>query len=185
MELDVVDRSKRAEVIGERNPALRVPTLVLDDGRPLAESNAILWYFADGTGSVPGDRYERAQVLQWQFFKQYDHEPTIAVARFWTIKGIDVAAGQLESRREGGYRALGAMASGIWPSGRSSSASATRSPTSRSMRTRTSRARAASTWSASRRYAPGSPASPHSRATCASTRRPSGRRPGQLGELDE
>jgi glutathione S-transferase len=68
VEVDVVDRSRR--ILGDRNPALRVPTLVLDDGRPLAESNAILWYFADGTALVPTNRYERAQVLQWQFFEQ-------------------------------------------------------------------------------------------------------------------
>ena len=109
VELDVVDRSNRSEVIGDRNPALRVPTLVLDDGRPLAESNAILWYFADGTGYVPTDRYERAQVLQWQFFEQYDHEPNVAVARFWLTKRIDVEPAQLEARQAGGYRALDAM----------------------------------------------------------------------------
>ena len=69
-ELSVVDRSNRSKVLGGLNPALRVPTLVLDDGRPLAESNAILWYFGDGTQYVPRDPYERAQVLQWQFFEQ-------------------------------------------------------------------------------------------------------------------
>src|SRR6059036_236375 len=81
--MDVVDRSNRPMVLGGLNPALRVPTLVLDDGRALAESNAILWYFGEGTQYVPRDRYERAQVLQWQFFEQYEHEPNIAVARFW------------------------------------------------------------------------------------------------------
>src|SRR5436190_3650677 len=81
--LDVVDRSNRPDVLGGLNPALRVPTLVLDDGRPLAESGAILWYFGEGTWFVPEDRYERAQVLQWMFFEQYDHEPAIAVVRFW------------------------------------------------------------------------------------------------------
>src|SRR5919205_3834800 len=81
--VDVVDRSNRPDLLGELNPALRVPTLVLDDGRPLAESGAILWYFGDGTRFVPDDRYERAQVLQWQFFEQYDHEPALAVVRFW------------------------------------------------------------------------------------------------------
>jgi glutathione S-transferase len=81
-ELSVVDRSNRAEVLGDLNPARRVPTLVLDDGRPIAESNAILWYLGDGTAYVPDDRYERAQVLQWQFFEQYQHEPAIAVVRF-------------------------------------------------------------------------------------------------------
>ena len=60
-----------------------MPTLVLDDGRALGESNAILWYFGDGTRFVPADRYERAQVLQWQFFEQYEHEPSLAVVRFW------------------------------------------------------------------------------------------------------
>src|ERR671919_2540900 len=81
-EMDVVDRSNRKEVLGDLNPALRVPTLVLDDGRPLAESNAILFYFAQGTPYLPDDRFELAQVLQWQFFEQYSHEPFIAVGRF-------------------------------------------------------------------------------------------------------
>ena len=80
--LDVVDRSNRPEVIGDLNPALRVPTLVLDDGRPLGESGAILWYLGRGTRFVPDDPYEVAQVLQWMFFEQYDFEPNIAVARF-------------------------------------------------------------------------------------------------------
>ena len=109
VELDVFDRSDREQVIGDRNPALRVPTLVLDDGRPLAESNAILWYFADGTSYVPDDRYERAQVLQWQFFEQYDHEPNIAVARHWLMKRIEIEPAQLEAKRAGGYRALDAL----------------------------------------------------------------------------
>ena len=56
---DVVDRSNRPELLGGLNPALRVPTLVLDDGRPLAESNAICWYFGEGTRFVPADAYER------------------------------------------------------------------------------------------------------------------------------
>jgi glutathione S-transferase len=81
--VDVVDRSNRPDLLAGLNPALRVPTLVLDDGRPLAESGAILWYFGEGTRFLPDDRYERAQVLQWMFFEQYDHEPAIAVARFW------------------------------------------------------------------------------------------------------
>ncbi|HLY94234.1 MAG TPA: glutathione S-transferase N-terminal domain-containing protein, partial [Gaiellaceae bacterium] len=65
VDVDVVDRSNRKEVLGDLNPALRVPTLVLDDGSPLAESNAILWYLGEGTRFVPDDRYLRAQVLQW------------------------------------------------------------------------------------------------------------------------
>jgi glutathione S-transferase len=81
-DVDVVDRSNRRELLGDLNPAQRVPTLVLDDGRPLGESNAILWYFGEGSRFVPDDRYERAQILQWQFFEQYEHEPALAVARF-------------------------------------------------------------------------------------------------------
>ena len=82
-EVDVVDRSDRKELLGDLNPALRVPTLVFDDGRSLGESDAILWYLADGTQYVPADPWERAKVLQWMFFEQYSHEPHIAVARFW------------------------------------------------------------------------------------------------------
>jgi glutathione S-transferase len=81
--MDVVDRSNRREVLGDLNPSLRVPTLVLEDGKPLAESNAILWYFGEGTPFVPEDRYERAQVLQWMFYEQYELEPALAVVRFW------------------------------------------------------------------------------------------------------
>jgi glutathione S-transferase len=109
-EVDVVDRSNRPELLGGLNPALRVPTLVLDDGRALGESGAILWYFGEGSRFVPADRFERAQVLQWMFFEQYDHEPAIAVARFvvaYSGKPVDEAF--LEGRRAAGYRALDAM----------------------------------------------------------------------------
>jgi glutathione S-transferase len=109
--MDVVDRSNRSEVLGGLNPALRVPTLVLDDGRPLAESGAILWYLGEGTRFVPEDAYERAQVLQWMFFEQYDHEPAIAVARFWLAYSgrPDEFADRLPERAAAGHRALAAM----------------------------------------------------------------------------
>ena len=80
--VDVVDRSNRRELLGALNPALRIPTLILDDGRPLAESDAILHYLAEGTPLLPDDRYERAQTLQWLFFEQYSHEPYVATPRF-------------------------------------------------------------------------------------------------------
>jgi glutathione S-transferase len=95
-EVDVFDRSDRPALLGGLNPALRVPTLVLDDGRALAESNAILFYFGEGTEYVPQDRYERAQVPQWLFFEQYSHEPYIAVARFWELAGIHASGAELE-----------------------------------------------------------------------------------------
>jgi glutathione S-transferase len=109
--VDVVDRSNRPDLLGGLNPALRVPTLVLDDGRPLAESGAILWYFGEGTRFVPQDRYERAQALQWMFFEQYDHEPALAVVRFWVAYSSrpEAFADRLEERMAAGYRALDAM----------------------------------------------------------------------------
>jgi glutathione S-transferase len=108
-ELDVYDRSDRRQVLGELNPALRVPTLVFDDGRALAESNAILFHFAQDTEYLPADPFARAQVLQWLFFEQYDVEPNIAVARFWELGGIHVPEAQLEAKHAGGTAALAAL----------------------------------------------------------------------------
>ena len=111
-EVDVVDRSTRPQLLGGLNPALRVPTLVLDDGRPLAESGAIIWYLGEGTRFVPDDAYTRAQVLQWMFFEQYEHEPAIAVARFliaYSGRPREEFADLIESRRRAGIRALDAM----------------------------------------------------------------------------
>ena len=111
-EVDVVDRSKRPDILGGLNPALRVPTVVLDDGRPLAESGAILWYAGEGSRFVPDDRYARAQVLQWMFFEQYEHEPAIAVARF-LIGYSQLPRDEYEQRLPrlwaDGARALGTM----------------------------------------------------------------------------
>jgi glutathione S-transferase len=109
--VDVVDRSERPELLGGLNPSLRVPTLVLDDGRALAESGAILWYFGEGTRFVPEERYERAQVLQWMFFEQYDHEPAIAVARFWLAYSgrPESVQDRLEGWQKQGAKALAAM----------------------------------------------------------------------------
>ena len=115
-EVDVVDRSTRPQLLGDLNPALRVPTLVLDDGRAIGESGAILWYFGEGSRFVPDDRYRRSQVLQWMFFEQYDHEPNIAVARF-LIRFAGLEREQYEKRlprlHEGGVKALAAMERGL------------------------------------------------------------------------
>ena len=111
VDLDVIDRSNRRELLGGKNPALRVPTLELDDGACLAESNAILWYLADGTEWLPDDPLERARVLQWMFFEQYEVEPNLAVARFWiAILGERGRyAAELEGKWQGGNRALGIL----------------------------------------------------------------------------
>ena len=110
LEVDVLDRSDRAELLGGKNPALRVPTLVLDDGRALAESGAILWYLGEGTRFVPEHRFERAQVLQWMFFEQYEHEPAIAVVRFLVAySGREPDPQVVQERTQQGHRALAAM----------------------------------------------------------------------------
>jgi glutathione S-transferase len=110
LEMDVVDRSNRREVLGELNPALRVPTLVLDDGRSLGESNAIIFHFAEGTQYLPEDSFERAQVLQWLFYEQYSHEPNIAVARFWALFDVSPpSSADHELKMKAGRAALQAM----------------------------------------------------------------------------
>ena len=110
-EVDVVDRTQPRDELAGLSPTRRVPTLVLDDGRPLAESNAILLYFGEGTRFVPDDRYARAQMLQWMFWEQYEHEPAIAVARF--LKTYSGHPESYEARRDElhrrGTKALDAM----------------------------------------------------------------------------
>jgi glutathione S-transferase len=93
------------------HPLGRVPALVLDDGTVLGESNAILWWLAEGTRYLPDDRLGRAQVLQWMFWEQYDHEPTVAVVRAW-VRYYGVPEGkerELEERREKGRAAIAMM----------------------------------------------------------------------------
>ena len=106
-----------------RNPNGKVPVLELDDGRVLTESNAILFWLAEGTGYLPEDAWQRAQALSWMFFEQYSHEPYIAVARFirgWTPLDSPRRA-ELPRLREHGRAALAVMerhlASHAWFSG--------------------------------------------------------------------
>ena len=107
----VTDRSNREERLRGKSPSLRVPTLELEDGRCLAESNAILCYLAEGTEYLPDLRFERAQVLQWMFFEQYEHEPNIAVARFLLSLSDDPAAHAetIAAKQILGARAVGVM----------------------------------------------------------------------------
>jgi glutathione S-transferase len=94
-----------------KNPNGRVPIIELDDGRIMAESNAILYWLAEGTKYFSGDSWQRAQTLAWMFFEQYSHEPFIAVARFicgWTPLDSPRRA-ELAKLRERGYQALGVM----------------------------------------------------------------------------
>ncbi len=94
------------------NPNGQVPLLVLPDGRPLAESNAMLLHLAEGTPLLPADPYDRALCYQWLFFEQYSHEPVIAVARNWlhlTPGGRQTMAHRIEEWQVKGKKALGVM----------------------------------------------------------------------------
>jgi glutathione S-transferase len=82
VDVDSAHGETRTSTYLAKNPNGKVPLLELDDGRRLAESDAILCYLAEGTPFLPADNWLRAQTLQWLFFEQYSHEPCIAVARF-------------------------------------------------------------------------------------------------------
>ena len=94
-----------------RNPNGKVPTIALEDGSHLAESNAILHYLADGTPLLPTERLAHARVLQWMFFEQYSHEPYVAVARFilYYLPPDTPRRADLPRLHERGYQALTVM----------------------------------------------------------------------------
>ena len=81
-EVDIMTGATRTPDYLAMNPAGQVPAVILEDGRPLAQSNAIILYLAEGSDLIPEDAYDRARMLEWMFWEQYSHEPTIAVARF-------------------------------------------------------------------------------------------------------
>lgn len=113
IEFSVDDGSTRTAEFLARNPNGRVPTVQLADGSYLWESDAILYYFAEGTPYWPSDKRLRAQALQWMFFEQYSHEPYIAVVRHWVAhlgRTLENEP-QLPSKTERGYQALGVMES--------------------------------------------------------------------------
>ena len=114
VELDIFSGESRTADFLQRNPNGRIPALELEDGTVLAESNAILFYLAEGTAFLPQDRLVRAQALQWMFFEQYSHEPYVAVPRAWVLHppdgGLsDAQKVELEARRERGHQALSLM----------------------------------------------------------------------------
>jgi len=97
------------------NPAGSTPALTLDDGRAIAESNAILCYLAEGTrymppANSPDGRFARAKVMQWLFFEQYYVEPVFGLLRFWTLtERLESNAGLVEGKRDAAMRALSAL----------------------------------------------------------------------------
>jgi glutathione S-transferase len=111
VEKDILKGETRTPEFLAINPDGRIPTLVFEDGRRLAQSNAIMFYFAEGTPFFPADRFERAQALQWMFFEQYSHEPYIAVARFWIheLHKRTEWADRLKEKWQKGYQALDIM----------------------------------------------------------------------------
>ena len=109
--LDVLSGITQSPNFLALNPNGKIPLLRLDDGRVLAESNAILHFLAEGSDFLPTERWDHAQVLQWLFFEQYSHEPYIAVARFIrSFLGLPEARrAEYESKQAGGHKALAVM----------------------------------------------------------------------------
>ncbi len=109
--VDVIDRSNKREELDGVSPTRRIPTLVLDDGRALAESGAILLHLGEGTPFVPADPYERALMYQWMFFEQADHLQSFAVARFILMFSgrADELADRLGQLQKTARRALGTL----------------------------------------------------------------------------
>ena len=112
-EVDIMKGESRTPEFLARNPAGQVPLVVLADGRPLAQSNAIILHLAEGSDLIPSDAYERARMLEWMFWEQYSHEPYVAVARFQVkYEGRDPASldAKLVSR---GVAALARLEAGL------------------------------------------------------------------------
>lgn len=109
IETDVMSGVTRSPEFLKMNPAGQLPTLVLTDGRALAQSNAILVHMAEGSAWIPADPWARAKMFEWLFWEQYSHEPYIAVARFQRTLGRKTAE-EIEPRlMERGHAALARM----------------------------------------------------------------------------
>ena len=112
-ETSVLGGETRTPAFLALNAAGQVPVAILADGRPLAQSNAIIHHLAEGSTLIPRDPYERAQMLEWMFWEQYSHEPYIAVARF-QVKYLGKPASALEPRLvERGHDALARLESAL------------------------------------------------------------------------
>ncbi|HRO01147.1 glutathione S-transferase family protein [Nitrobacter sp.] len=112
IEIDILRGESRTPDFLAKNPSGQVPLLEVAEGRYLAESNAILWYVAIGTGLAPDSPIERAEALQWMFFEQHALEPNIGAAYFWLslVKGgRDLQTHALDDWMERGYAALQVM----------------------------------------------------------------------------
>ena len=111
VEVDSAHGGTRTPEFLAKNPNGKVPMLETDGGRVLVESNAMLYWLAEGTAFLPADSWQRAQALSWMFFEQYSHEPYVAVARFicgWTPLDSPRRT-DLPKLRERGHQALAVM----------------------------------------------------------------------------
>ena len=109
-----IDRgeTRTPEFLDGIDPNGRIPVLETDNGEFLAESDAILFFLAEGTPFLPDGRLERARVLRWMFFEQYSHEPNVATPRYWATHGIEMTEERrlaLQTKRKLGHDALGVM----------------------------------------------------------------------------
>lgn len=111
IELDILQGETRTEDFLAKNPNGKIPLLEVTTGQYLFESNAILNYLAEGTPYLPTDTWEKAQVLQWQFFEQYSHEPYIAVNRFIAkyLGMPEARRAEFKAKKPGGRKALAVM----------------------------------------------------------------------------
>jgi glutathione S-transferase len=109
--VDILNGETETEAFLEKNPNGKIPVLELEDGTCLWESNAILNFLAEGTPYLLTEPRLRTQMLQWQFFEQYSHEPTIAVARFiqFYLGLPEARMYEYRSLHKRGYRALKVM----------------------------------------------------------------------------
>ena len=113
-EYDIMRGETRTEAfLSAVNANGRIPVLQAGD-RFLPESNAAAFYVAEGTALIPADPFDRADMLRWMFWEQYNHEPNIATVRFWlTLVGednlSDLQRAMLPGKREGGAAALKLM----------------------------------------------------------------------------
>lgn len=113
IETNILQGESRTPAYLAMNPAGQVPAVVLDDGRSLAQSNAIILHFAEGSSLIPADAFDRAKMLEWMFWEQYSHEPYVAVARFHVLY-LGKAVADLEARLvERGAAALQRMELGL------------------------------------------------------------------------
>jgi len=110
-EIDTRAGTTRTPEFLAMNPNGKVPLLEIEPGVYLPESNAIIFYLAEGSALLPSDRLLRARVLQWLFFEQYSHEPYIAVARNLRSHHPDPGSQRAlaDFKMDGGYRALAVM----------------------------------------------------------------------------